>query len=191
MELFFTEHPFEIKQSISNFSISKPFKEIFIDSKNQNSEVIISKDQFKGITNPYIEISQHSNNSHKKIKSLIWTDPKIIAKVHQQEGVIQVFVDGKRSPGSYVKVFTTRKGVKRPTSDSKYYVDGYTDIAGKFKYGLTDLTLIEQFALLVITEAGAIVKYTPPPRVKSEYTHGVKNSNPFDSSDSGSSDSDF
>lgn len=54
-----------------------------------------------------------------------------------------MFVDKQRAPGSYVKVFTTRKGVKRPTNDAQYYVDGYTDIAGKFRYALTDLQKIE------------------------------------------------
>ena len=82
MELFFTEHSFEIKKSISNFSISKPLKEILIDSNNSNSEVIISREEFKEIKNPYIEISEHGTHSHKKIKSLIWTDPRIIAKLY-------------------------------------------------------------------------------------------------------------
>jgi hypothetical protein len=74
-----------------------------------------------------------------------------------------VFVEGKRAPGSYVKVFTIPKGAKRPTNEGRYYVDGYTDIAGKFRYALTDVHLIAEFALLVITDIGAITKYASPP----------------------------
>lgn len=86
-----------------------------------------------------------------------------------------------------MKVFTLPKGTKRPeTKGSRYYVDGYTDIAGKFRYALTDIQLIEEFALLAITEVGAVVRYATPPRVKTE---DKTKRNLFESSDESDADS--
>jgi hypothetical protein len=102
----------------------------------------VKKEEFNYIVNPYIEVSEHDGQNHKKVKSLLWNDPRITTRTYQQEGVIQVFVDSNRAPGCYVKVFTLKKGITRPSSNGQYYVDGYTDIAGKFRYGLTDLQRI-------------------------------------------------
>jgi len=104
-------------------------------------------------------------------------------------GIIQLFVDGKRAIGSYVKVFTIPKGSKRTDGKAKYYVDGYTDIAGQFKYGLTDLQLIEEFALLAITEVGAVVRYAAPPKAKTENGLFRKRSSSSSSASSDGSDS--
>lgn len=168
MELFFSEHAFEVKTTISNFSISKPEKEIIIEGSRPDTEITIKKEEFNHIMNPYLEISEHSTQSHSKIKSILWTDPRISTRIYQQEGVVQVFVNSVRASGCYVKVFTLPKGVKRPSSNGQYYVDGYTDIAGKFRYGLTDLQKIEEFALLIITAIGAVVKYAVPGKVSEE-----------------------
>jgi len=68
-----------------------------------------------------------------KIGSFFWANPKLKVKISQNEGLLQVFYDGKRQPGCYVKVYS--KGSK----GTKFYRDGYTDITGKFKYALADL----------------------------------------------------
>jgi len=63
---------------------------------------------------------------------------------------VQIFTEGKRAPASYVKVFSVRKE-DRKGKKAIFYVDGYTDITGKFKYALTDLSVISSFALLIVT----------------------------------------
>ena len=77
------------------------------------------------------------------------------------KGIIQVFGDGKRIPGAYIKVFNTSKSKK---DNGKFYVDGYTDIAGKFKYALSDLKTIGQFSILIVTDLGSVVKLVNPPK---------------------------
>lgn len=44
-------------------------------------------------------------------------------------------------PGAYVKVFNILKGDKK-AKKAIFYVDGYSDITGKFKYALSDLSSI-------------------------------------------------
>lgn len=68
-----------------------------------------------------------------KIGSFFWENPKLKVKISQNEGLLQVFYEGKRQPGCYVKVYSTG------TKGSKFYRDGYTDITGKFRYALADL----------------------------------------------------
>lgn len=48
-------------------------------------------------------------------------------------GSLQVFFDGKKQSGCYVKVYSNGSKGK------KFYRDGYTDITGNFKYALNDL----------------------------------------------------
>ncbi len=75
-----------------------------------------------------------------KIGSFFWANPKIKVKINQNEGIflcysgtLQVFYDGKKQTGCYVKVYSTG------SKGNKFYRDGYTDITGKFKYVLADL----------------------------------------------------
>jgi hypothetical protein len=43
-------------------------------------------------------------------------------------------------------------------------VDGYSDIAGKFKYAFSDLNSIEKFGLLIVTNIGSTIKFVAPPK---------------------------
>lgn len=66
-------------------------------------------------------------------------------KTREEEGLIQVFIDGKKCPGCYCKVYQNKHG------EHKFYRDGYTDITGTFKYALSDLDGITEFAVLVVS----------------------------------------
>lgn len=46
---------------------------------------------------------------------------------------------------------------------NKFYRDGYTDITGTFKYALADLEGVTQFAILFVTDYGAVVERVKPP----------------------------
>lgn len=45
---------------------------------------------------------------------------------------------------------------------NKFYRDGYTDIAGKFKYALSDLEEISEFSILFLTDYGGKVEKVNP-----------------------------
>ena len=47
-------------------------------------------------------------------------------------GTLQVLIDNKKTPGSYIKIFT-----KNHNNINQFYRDGYTDINGNFRYALT------------------------------------------------------
>jgi hypothetical protein len=78
-------------------------------------------------------------------------------KIKEEKGEAQVFVDNKRKPGCYCKVYQMRNG------ESKFCRDGYTDITGTFKYALTDLTGVTQFAILFVTDRGSLIERVRPP----------------------------
>ncbi len=77
--------------------------------------------------------------------------------MNQNQGNLQVFYDGKKQSGCYVKVYSNgQKG-------AKFYRDGYTDITGSFKYALNDLDQIKKFSILTITKQGGIISQVNPP----------------------------
>ena len=84
-------------------------------------------------------------------------------KINENAGTIQVFVNKKKKPGAYVKVFSKNRII------SKFYRDGYTDITGTFRYAMSDLEGIEQFAILVETERGGCVNTAKPPSQFASY----------------------
>jgi hypothetical protein len=97
-------------------------------------------------------------------------------------------------PGAYLKVFSIFEG-DRKTKKAIFYVDGYSDITGKFKYALSDLSSIEKFALLIVTDIGSIIKFVAPPKTNPDSDKKrIRNrsvSSSFSSSSGSSSQSEF
>ena len=100
--------------------------------------------------------------------------------------MVQIFADSKRVPGAYVKVFNVPKG-DRKGGKAIFYVDGYSDITGKFKYALSDLSSIEKFALLIVTDIGSIIKFVAPPKTNPDADKKRPRNNSISSSDSSDS----
>ena len=92
-----------------------------------------------------------------------WSNPEVKVKTNESTGTIQVFVSKKKRPGAYVKVFS-----QRGNHINKFYRDGYTDMTGTFRYAMSDLQEIKEFAILVVTDKGSlIVKAKPPSKLAS------------------------
>ena len=54
-------------------------------------------------------------------------------KFSENVGTLQVFINKKKSPGAYVKVFSKKSYLE------SFYRDGYTDMTGTFRYAMSDL----------------------------------------------------
>jgi hypothetical protein len=88
-----------------------------------------------------VEIYEFKDNvPASNISSFFWVNPKIKVKITENEGnyffnsgTLQVFYEGKKQSGCYVKVYSSG------SKGNKFYRDGYTDITGRFKYALSDL----------------------------------------------------
>lgn len=83
-------------------------------------------------------------------------------KVNENSGTLQVFLNKKKQPGAYIKVFSN-KNYSKP-----FYRDGYTDMTGTFRYAMSDLDEINMFSILVLTQRGGqILKVKPPSKLAS------------------------
>ena len=78
-------------------------------------------------------------------------------------GTLQVFVDRKKRPGAYIKVFSKTGHFDR------FYRDGYTDMTGTFRYAMSDLDQITLFAILVCTDKGTVLLKVKPPSKLATY----------------------
>lgn len=76
----------------------------------------------------------------------------------------------KKAVGAYVKVFVLK------AQGSKFYRDGYTDMTGSFKYALSDLDGINEFAILALTEKGGVIERVKPPSQLNLYDNAGMNS---------------
>lgn len=85
-------------------------------------------------------------------------------KTDEKTGTIQVFINKKKRPGAYVKVFS-----EKHNQATKFYRDGYTDIAGTFRYAMSDLDKIKQFYILVTTDRGSLILQVKPPSKLASY----------------------
>lgn len=68
-----------------------------------------------------------------------------------------MYLNKKRLPGAYVKVFANKSGKKQ------FYRDGYTDMTGSFKYAMAETEGVSEFAILVTTAVGGVINKVLPP----------------------------
>lgn len=59
-----------------------------------------------------------------------------------------MFYQNKPVSGTYCKVYSTG------SNGVKFYRDGYTDITGSFKYALSELSQINRFSVLCMSDNG-------------------------------------
>ena len=95
------------------------------------------------------------NVAPRKVTSFLWTNPEVKVKINEKEGTLRVFHNKNRC-SSYCKVYTC--GLK----GEKFHRDGYTDVASTFRYAL-DVSGINEFAILVLTEHGGSIHKVRPP----------------------------
>jgi len=62
-----------------------------------------------------------------------------------------------------VKVFADKNYRKN------FYRDGYTDMTGKFRYAMSDLAGIKEFAIFVSTHIGGVIQTVKPPSQLSSF----------------------
>lgn len=106
----------------------------------------------------FVEVYSSTNGlKKKKVTSFLWTNPSVKVNIKENKGLAQVFLNNKKQPGCYVKVYKIKGGVY------SFYRDGYTDITGTFKYALTDLEGVSEFAILFTTENGSVIQKVKPP----------------------------
>ena len=156
LELYFSMFPFETVRNICSFVVpNKVLK--FSAGEEPKVEVMLRPEDLKdSIVEVYTSTSKLKK---RKVGEFQWNNPKVQVKARQEHGVIQVYVDGKKCPGCYCKVYQNKNGAE------KFYRDGYTDITGTFKYALADLEGISEFSILVVTEKGGnVLKVKPPSR---------------------------
>ena len=106
----------------------------------------------------FVEVySSTSGSKKKKVRSFLWSNPKIKINIKEDSGYAQVFYESKKQAGCYCKVYQMKKG------ESKFYRDGYSDMTGTFKYALADLEGVSEFSILFVTEFGGVVRRMKPP----------------------------
>ena len=74
-----------------------------------------------------------------------------------------MYLNKKRLPGVYVKVFANKNYKKQ------FYRDGYTDMTGSFKYAMAETEGVLEFAILVATDVGGIITKVLPPSALPSY----------------------
>ena len=75
----------------------------------------------------------------------MWDGGDLLIQVIQDEAKVRVWNDKKVVSGAYVKVFV------REYDQTRFWRDGYTDIAGIFSYTGQNMKNIEKIAILVVT----------------------------------------
>lgn len=153
LELYFSNFPFGKAGELSSATI--PNETIVLKAGEAREERIQRQDSFKDCL---VEVTEWTEGSRvKKVSSLLWSNPKLKTKVQEEKGVLQVFYEGKKLAGCYCKVYQMKRG------EIKFYRDGYTDIAGCFKYALANLDGISGFSVLAMSEHGGVTVGAKPP----------------------------
>ncbi len=99
----------------------------------------------------------------RKVSTFWWGSSEVKVKINEDQGTLQVYVGNKRCPGAYVKVFSDK------SLERKFYRDGYTDITGSFRYAMSDIDGVKEFAILVSTEKGGSTHKVKPPSKLSSF----------------------
>jgi hypothetical protein len=82
----------------------KPNRQIYLSNVNS---AIVKRSEFENLKDALVEIFELKKGlPPKQLLSFFWTNPEIKVKISQNEGTLQVFLNKKRLPGAYIKVFS-------------------------------------------------------------------------------------
>lgn len=128
----FSEFPFEERSGWYTFIEAS--SQVIYDGGKETKEFTIKRSDYPNIKDAAIEITEIKKGlPPKKVINFNWNNPDVKVKINENEGTLNVFVDKKKRPGAYVKVFSKKNII------SYFYRDGYTDMTGAFRYAMNDL----------------------------------------------------
>lgn len=126
--------------------------------------MLVRRADYPDVKDATIEVTEiREGLAPKTVATFTWINPEIKVKTNENAGTLQVFVNRKKRPGAYVKIFS-KKGHKE-----QFYRDGYTDMTGTFRYAMSDLQGITEFSILVMTDKGGSTLTAKPPSKLASY----------------------
>lgn len=161
IELLFSRQPF-VQQQSTQFAIVQPnhVEQHTLDSGSKAATF----DLPDAVLDRNVVVAA---SAHGIVKTKVHTTHRLDVLVMQRYGQVQVRDPGTGAgvPGAYVKVYARYGGRGKAV---QFHKDGYTDHRGRFDYASLSTDTpgrVERFALLVLSERGAVTReVAPPPR---------------------------